>query len=164
MLHRKRLVGLRYGILFLVSVGNIGRRLQVDEFDDRTELEDANPEDRERAVLSALSEQRALRTLLSPAEALNPVTVGAMHDDDVGGPRGAADADPDAMREIPNVSSALGLGHRKVVKPDIYLPGGREHLRFRAHRGVVGVALGPGGRSGLRRPHPMGPEILTVPG
>ena len=44
------------------------------------------------------------------------------------------------------MSSALGLGHRKVVKPDIHLPGGREHLRFKAS--VGGLVVVPGGRSG----------------
>jgi len=34
--------------------------------------------------------------------------------------------------DLPNVSSALGLGHRKTVKPEIYLPGGKEPVSFRA--------------------------------
>ena len=140
----------RYGILFLVSAGNVGQPLRVNAFANWIEFEDASPRDREHAVLSALSEQKAYRTLLSPAEALNPITVGAMHDDAVAGPRGAGAVDPYDARELPNVSSALGLGHRKVVKPDIHLPGGREHLRFRASRGSVVVVPESGGRSGLR--------------
>ena len=144
----------RYGILFLVSAGNVGRPLRVDGFSGWIEFEDAEPADREQAVLMALSEQKAFRTLLSPAEALNPITVGAMHDDAVAGPRGAGAVDPYATRELPNVSSALGLGHRKVVKPDIHLPGGREHLRFQARgRGLV-VMPESGGRSGLRAAAP----------
>ena len=129
----------RYGILFLVSAGNVGQRLRVEGFDNWIEFEDARPEDRERAVLLALSDQKAFRTLLSPAEALNPITVGAMHDDAVVGPRGAGAVDPYETRELPNVSSALGLGHRKVIKPDIHMPGGREHLRFQASRGTLEV-------------------------
>ena len=120
----------RYGILFLVSAGNITEPLRVDGFAGWIEFEDADPERRELAVLMALSNQKALRTLLSPAEALNPVTVGSMHDDAVDAPRGAGSVDPYPRRDLPNVSSALGLGHRKVVKPDLHLPGGREHLRF----------------------------------
>ena len=45
-------------------------------------------------MLSALSDQKAYRSLLSPAEALNIVTVGAMHDDAVTGPRGVGGVDP----------------------------------------------------------------------
>ena len=144
----------RYGVLFLVSVGNVGEPLRVEGFANWKEFEDADPLDREQAVLTALSEQKAFRTLLSPAEALNPIAVGAMHDDAVAGPRGAGAVDPYATRELPNVSSALGLGHRKVVKPDIHLPGGREHLRFRATGGELTVAPESGGRSGLKAAWP----------
>ena len=125
----------RYGILFLVSAGNVARPLRVDGFAGWIEFEDADPADREQALLLAMSEQKAFRTLLSPAEALNPITVGAMHDDAVAGPRGAGAVDPYSTNELPNVSSALGLGHRKVVKPDIHLPGGREQLRLQASGG-----------------------------
>ena len=147
----------RYGILFLVSAGNIKTPLPVSAFSDWTSFEDAAPEDRERAVLRALSEHRAYRTLLSPAEALNIVTVGAWHDDAVAGPRGAGAVDPYGRDgELPNVSSALGLGHRKVIKPDIHLPGGREHVTFRASGGTL--VVGPGGRYGLSAaaPDPTG--------
>ena len=140
----------RYGILFLVSAGNVKAPLRVDGFGGWIEFEDADSADREHAVLMALSDQEAFRTLLSPAEALNPITVGAMHDDAVVGPRGAAAVDPYATHELPNVSSALGLGHRKVVKPDIHLPGGREHVRFQAAGGELVVVPVSGGRSGLK--------------
>ena len=153
----------RYGILFLVSAGNLARPLRVDGYAGWIEFEDADPADREQAVLMALSEQKAFRTLLSPAEALNPITVGAMHDDAVVGPRGAVSVDPYATNELPNVSSALGLGHRKVVKPDIHLPGGREHLRFQASGGGLVVMPESGGRSGLRAaaPDPAGNRDRT---
>ena len=144
----------RYGVLFLVSAGNIARPLRVDGFAGWIEFEDADPADREQALLMALSEQKAFRTLLSPAEALNPITVGAMHHDAVVGPRGAVTVDPYATNELPNVSSALGLGHRKVVKPDIHVPGGREHLRFLASGGGLVVVPESGGRSGLRAAAP----------
>ena len=144
----------RYGILFLVSAGNVRRPLGIAGFGNWIEFEDASPADREQAVLTSLSEQKAFRTLLSPAEALNPIAVGAMHDDAVAGPRGAGAVDPYSVRELPNVSSALGLGHRKVVKPDIHLPGGREHLRFQASGGAIVVAPESEGRSGLRAASP----------
>ena len=142
----------RYGILFLVSAGNIDLPLPIGDFSDWTSFEDAEPVERERAVLRALSDQKERRTLLSPAEALNIVTVGALHDDAVNAPRGAGAADPYENGDLPNVSSALGLGHRKVVKPDIYLPGGREHVRLQANSGTLIVV--PGGRYGLSAASP----------
>ncbi len=146
----------RYGILFLVSAGNIDAPLTVPAFSDWTSFEGAGVEERERAVLQALSDRKAYRTLLSPAEALNIVTVGAWHHDAFNGPRGAGSVDPYGDGELPNVSSALGLGHRKIVKPDIHLPGGREHVRFRASGKTLTVV--PGGRCGLSAaaPDPAG--------
>lgn len=142
----------RYGILFLVNAGNIMLPLPLDDFPDWTSLENAPPEERERAVLSALSEHKWERTLLSPAEALNVVTVGALHDDSVDTYRGAFVVDPYDQADLPNISSALGLGHRKVVKPDIHLPGGREHIRFQGSGRTLIVV--PGGRSGLSTASP----------
>ena len=142
----------RYGILFLVSAGNIRLQLPLDEFPNWVSFEDAAPEKRERAVLKALFEHKAYRTLLSPAEALNIVSVGALHDDAVNGPRGANAADPYRDGELPNMSSALGLGHRKVIKPEIHLPAGREHVTFRASGEMLMVV--PGGRYGLSAASP----------
>ena len=142
----------RYGILFLVSAGNVKSPLQVSAFSDWTSFEDADPEERERAVLQALADNRAYRTLLSPAEALNVVTVGAWHDDAHDGPRGAMAVDPYPDGGLPNVSSAHGLGHRRAIKPDIHLPGGREQVTFRESGATLIVV--PGGRHGLKAAAP----------
>ena len=141
-----------YGILFLVSAGNVKTPLPVSAFSNWTSFEDADPEERERAVLQALADNRAYRTLLSPAEALNVVTVGAWHDDAHDGPRGAAAVAPYPASDLPNVSSALGLGHRRVIKPDVHLPGGREQVSFRASGETLIVV--PGGRHGLKTAAP----------
>ena len=58
----------------------------------------------------------------------------------------------DDNADLPNISSALGLGHRKVIKPDIHLPGGREHIRFQG--GGQTLIVVPGGRSGLSTASP----------
>ena len=129
----------KYGILFFVSAGNILRPLTIRKISSWSGFEDAEPEKREVAVLLALNDQKAHRTLLSPAEALNAVTVGARHDDAHHGPRGAGSVDPYIGRDLPNVSSALGLGHRKVIKPDIHMPGGRENVRFNTLQGPLTI-------------------------
>ncbi len=141
-----------YGILFLVSAGNVKSRLPVSAFSDWTSFENAAPEERERAVLQALADNRAYQTLLSPAEALNVVTVGAWHDDALDGSRGAMAVDPYPDGDLPNVSSAQGLGHRRVIKPDVHLPGGREQVSFRASGKTLTVV--PGGRHGLKAAAP----------
>ena len=120
----------RFGILFLVSAGNIEDPLPVPAFNGLTDLEQATPGDRERAIFEALARQRSQRTLFSPAEAMNVITVGAWHEDavdDASRPGNLMFA-PYEHDPGPNISSAMGLGHRKVIKPDIFMPGGREHL------------------------------------
>ena len=117
----------RFGILFLVSAGNVLDPLEVPAFNGILDLERATLGERERAIFEALAEQRSQRTLFSPAEALNVITVGAWHEDAVDTANGSNllyapyEDDPG-----PNITSALGLGHRKVIKPDIFMPGGRE--------------------------------------
>lgn len=121
----------RYGLLFLVSGGNTIESLQMPEFDTWSEFENADVTQRERAVLEALNRSKHERTILSPAEAVNALTVGAQHHDQVNprpNPGGAVD--PFGDPELPNASSALGLGFRRTIKPEIFLPGGREHLRM----------------------------------
>ena len=142
----------RFGILFLVSAGNVLEPLPVRAFSGMTELEDATAAQRERAIFEALAEQRSQRTLLSPAEALNVVTVGAWHEDgaDTASHSGWTFA-PYADEPGPNITSAMGLGHRKVIKPDIFMEGGREHLTFASGGDELRVRrVSPGQLYGLK--------------
>lgn len=72
------------------------------------------------------------RRLLSPAETLNGVTVGASNDDAVPpGDRALARLliDPYPGHRTSNPSSSLGPGFANAVKPDILMPGARKHLQ-----------------------------------
>jgi hypothetical protein len=120
----------RYRILFLVSAGNILDRLTVAQFRTSAEFEDATPADRERAVLEALNSAKSQRTLYSPAEALNVLTIGAAHSGSAfNGTLPANMIDPFTDSELPNVVSAMGLGFRKVIKPELLFDGGRAPVR-----------------------------------
>jgi len=157
----------RFNILFLVSAGNVNERLPVEDFAGLIAFEDATPSERQDCILKALDAQKDARTLLSPAEALNVVTVGAWHEDAV---QESDDANyvfaPCPAGSGPNISSALGLGHRKVVKPDIFMPGGRERVRVVAI-GEQGVELRPvllGKLHGLRCAVPAAGGALSEEG
>lgn len=135
-------LSVRHNILFLVSAGNVKAPLALAEFDTWRDFENAAPATRERAVLAALNAAKHERTILSPAEALNALTIGAHHHDNVANRGAAAMAvDPFDDHELPNPSSALGLGFHRTIKPDIYLPGGREHLRMQSSGGGVVARL-----------------------
>lgn len=138
----------RYRVLFLVSAGNVLDQLQVRNFLTWTNFEDASAEDRQSAVLAALNENKAHRTLLSPAESLNAITVGAAHRDSaVHGPRAANVIDPFLGSTLPNISSAVGLGHKRVIKPDILLDGGRELVRMQGNRPYLQIVPAAPGRA-----------------
>ena len=133
----------RYGILFLVSGGNVPEPLELNQYDTWADFENADGSERERAMLEALNAAKHERTILSPAEAVNVLTVGAQHHDNVAGRITAANAvDPFEVHELPNASSALGLGYRRTVKPEIYLPGGREYVRMGHSGGGIEVRFG----------------------
>jgi Subtilase family len=133
----------KYALLFLVSAGNATTPLTIPGFRDWTKFTAASPSDREKAVLTGLNAAKHERSILSPAESLNALTIGAHHHDDVGQRRLAVNAvDPFDDRRLPNPSSALGLGYRRAVKPEIYLPGGCEHLRMKRTGGRVEAGFG----------------------
>lgn len=156
----------KFGILFLVSAGNVVEPLVVRDFGGVIQFESASAADREAAILRALAEQQAMRTLLSPAEALNAITVGAWHEDGAPPVPSAMMFSPFADEPGPNISSALGLGHRKVVKPDIFMPGGREMIRVTPNGGDgVGLrTVQPGRFFGLRCAVPDADGDLTREG
>lgn len=115
----------QYGVLFLVSGGN---HLAELELDPDTSVDD--PGELQHEVLCALQRTAALRGLLSPAESVNALTIGASHADGSAAPGTDDRADPIAEMSLPNVVSALGPGVRRAIKPDILLPGGRQSIRL----------------------------------
>ena len=131
----------RYRVLFLVSAGNVFDRLSVPPFRTLIEFEAATAEARELAILSALNAHKSFRTLFSPAESLNSLTIGAAHSGSAfHGNLPANLFDPFTDTELPNIASAMGLGFRKVVKPELLFDGGRTPVRVVASGDDVVVA------------------------
>ena len=114
----------KYRVLFCVSAGNYLDSIDVGmpggEFS-------ALPDEQKVAhLLKCIESQLSERRLLSPAESLNALTVGALHIDGSGdfmmGPR--IDLLPNAALFSP--VSRFGHGFRRSVKPEILFPGGRQ--------------------------------------
>ena len=130
-----------YGVLVLISAGNILDPIPLDEVAAWADYEALAPADRETILLKAILRRRATRRLLAPSEAMNALTVGACHTDAVP-PNGAGvmAIDPYETPSLPNPSCALGLGYLRSVKPEILLPGGREHVQTRTSHAPISVA------------------------
>jgi hypothetical protein len=116
----------KYNVLFVVSAGNHPHDIELNI--PRTDLRNLSAEDREKAVIEAIAADTRHRRLLSPAETLNGITLGASHSD-ASGPSPATNLiDPFTQEGLPSTISAQGPGYRRTIKPDIFLPGGRQFL------------------------------------
>ena len=115
----------KYQILFIISAGNHLQDIELDT--PRAALSTLSPDQREQAVIKAVAEDTRNRRLLSPAESLNGLTIGALHHD-ASRFASANLIDPFVQPGVPNVASAHGPGYRRAIKPDVLFPGGRQLL------------------------------------
>jgi hypothetical protein len=116
----------KYNVLFVVSAGNHTNDIELNL--PRTDLRNLTAENRERSVIEAIAADTRHRRLLSPAEALNSVTLAATHADASVSAANPNLVDPFAQRGLPSTTSAHGPGYQRTIKPDILLPGGRQLL------------------------------------
>lgn len=119
------------GLLFIISAGNINDYLSLEGVNS-TEFEGADGNERNKTVRAAMRTSIYDRTLLAPAEALNGVTVGAISKDLSGQTppeqTGIMTLE-DETDAVPQLTSALGLGLNRAIKPDLLEVGGRMEVR-----------------------------------
>ncbi|WP_244447641.1 S8 family peptidase [Neorhizobium galegae] len=158
----------QFGILFLVSAGNITAQFPVAAFANRVAFEDANADQRARGVLHAVAAIVADRRLLSPSETINGLTIGARNLDwvpELDRALARANVNPFSDLDTANPSSALGPGFAGSVKPDILMPGAREHLRVVASADSIMVSpAGPSRGAGLKVAAPPRPGLENAEG
>lgn len=115
----------KYKVLFVVSGGN-----HLDDLSLPTppaSVAALSDEDLRGHTLRAMAHQRVQRRLLSPAESVNSLTVGALHAQ--AGPVGVLGSLVDLLRtaQLPSPISTVASGFRRSVKPEILVPGGQRH-------------------------------------
>ena len=120
-----------YGILFVISAGNHYAPLETLDM-NASAFEALDPVERARVALRASAKQMATRRILAPAEAMNAITVGALHADQFTPTNRLPAYNFDVWEDtgLCTVSSALGPGHNGATKPEILAPGGRHHVRL----------------------------------
>lgn len=124
----------KYRVLFVVSSGNHEHDLVVDCHRDA--LNQLDPKDLAARSIQHMIDNRSSRRVLSPAESMNAITVGAIHSDLASTFPVAARVDIHGGGRLPSPLSAIGAGFRRSVKPDVFLPGGR--IMFRVDHGFTG--------------------------
>ena len=113
-----------HNLLFVVSAGNIFSPFPVDVYPNIAAYQADAPYVREAAVMGAIEMAKATRSILSPAESINSLTIGAAHVDHATFGHTAL-PDPYPNFAMSNLASALGLGVNRSVKPDFLEKGGR---------------------------------------
>ncbi len=113
----------QYQVLFVVSSGNHPHRIELPM--PTGELASIAPAELQEQVVRAVAADTRHRRLLSPAEAVNVLTVGAVNDDassDVPPPQWVS---PFVDVGLPSPINAQGMGYRRAIKPEVLAPGGR---------------------------------------
>ncbi len=113
----------KYQVLFIVSAGNHSHPVECDV--QRSQIPTLTPQELQAHVIKAVASDARHRRLLSPAEAVNAITVGAIHQDASTGPAIPRAIQPFVDNPLPSIINAQGMGYRRTIKPDVFLPGGR---------------------------------------
>lgn len=126
----------KYRLLFIVSAGNTREPFVVDTYADCDAFADADEAERQIVLLRSVERAKGRRLILSPAESLNALTVGAIHAD---GSAGCPDGEIDPFQNIgvTNLGSTVGLGVNRAIKPDLVQHGGRQLVVTDTEDGIV---------------------------
>ena len=115
-------LSVKYNLLFIISSGNHLEKIDIGiSGNDFLKLNAIN---RESLVVKKLYEDMRHRRLLSPAESINGLTVGALHTDASQDIHLGHQFNP-FQSELPSPVSPFGSGYRNSIKPDFITPGGR---------------------------------------
>jgi len=113
----------KYRVLFIVSAGNYAHPIELAV--ERNAFAALTPVEVQEEVIRSVAADNRHRRLLSPAEAVNALTVGAVHADHFVGATPPRSIDPYVERGLPSPVNAQGMGFRRAIKPEVLSFGGR---------------------------------------
>lgn len=117
----------KYGVLFIVSAGNHPETVNMidSSFDV---FKNKSLKERNKEYFNTIADNQRNIKVLSPAENINGLTIGAIYDDYC-----ETEENDRAIlaveQGLPSPFSAFGKGYRSIIKPDLYYRGGRKLLR-----------------------------------
>ncbi|MBW0279494.1 MULTISPECIES: S8 family peptidase [Shewanella] len=118
-------LSIRYGVLFVVSAGNMTQRICLDGIKEH-DFKSLTPEELEERTLKAIAKQKHERRMMSPAEAINAITVKSSHQDRFEGAIPVNQVDVFTTPGLFSPISPVTLGKKNSVKPELLMPGGRQ--------------------------------------
>jgi len=113
----------KYSVLFVVSAGNHPHEIELGV--PRDKVSGLSPQEIQSHVIRSIAADARHRRLLSPSEAINVLTVGAVHHDSSPPTPVQRAVQPLVNQGFPSIINAQGMGYKRSIKPDILLPGGR---------------------------------------
>jgi len=128
----------KYRVLFVVSAGN--HPVDMDVGMTFTEFAASDLSVRDRAIISHISSESRNLRLLSPAESVNALTIGATFEDDSAFAENARQILP-CTEGVASAFSAVGMGMNNAIKPDVLFPGGRSWVREHIRNGSNGTTI-----------------------
>lgn len=114
-------------VLFCVSAGNYPD--DIDMGMTHSVFDALADDEKVQATLKAIAQALPSRRLLSPAESINSLTVGAVHTDDSGLYQNNRRVDLFPNENVFSPAMRVGHGFRRSIKPEILFPGGRQLYR-----------------------------------
>lgn len=118
-------LSVKYGVLFVVSAGNMAQRICLEGTTER-DLASLTPEELEERVVKAIAKQKHERRMMSPAEAINAITVKSSHHDWFEGDIPTNQIDIVTTPGMFSPINPITLGKKNSVKPELLMPGGRQ--------------------------------------
>jgi hypothetical protein len=119
-------LSVKYRVLFVLSAGNHSDTIDVGE--TFAAFAAKSKEARDEAIIRHLDNVSRNLRLLSPAESVNALTVGATFEDGTSAMENARMILP-SSDDMPAAYGSLGMGMNNAIKPDILFPGGRNFTR-----------------------------------
>jgi hypothetical protein len=126
----------QFGVLFIISAGNIRDQFAVQGYGSVKDFQGGDAVARRKAIVVGLDGVKSKRSMLSPAESINSLTIGAAHSDGSLEVLPATAVDPFPNVPLANLGSGVGLGWNRAVKPDILMPGGRQVAQPSFNKGL----------------------------
>jgi len=123
----------KYKILVIISIGN--RTITVNV--GANGLDGMADEEAVSRVLQAMRREQIQKRPLSPAEAINCISVGGLHSDKCSSYEAGDRVDLLRGRKLPSPISTISGGFRRSTKPEILFPGGRLLYRQDPPNGTV---------------------------
>lgn len=117
----------KYRVLFIISTGNHNNEIHLNI--SKIEFESLKTIEKESIFLQKVIENRRNTRIMSPAESINNITVGALHIDNASFYPNERRLNP-YTAVLPGTYTALGGGYRRSIKPDLVYYGGRQMFDY----------------------------------